>query len=190
MTMKTKSKKSKIESSKEDSAIKSPVEFHKKVLAAQSGGVTAEDLLKVMSESTDVKEKILKEVVDKLFDKDNLLMISRLDTDLAYYIIKHLIIDGFYQQYFFSISYTVIIEPSNIQPFYKTRVEYVRPDVNKIIKPTYRKFINELLQVTISFKGQGRNELIKLYDAINERIRREDLQGSFLKNFGLNKGGV
>jgi hypothetical protein len=163
----------------------SPVEFHKKIDSQINKGISAKDILSLMQESTDVKEKILKEVVDKLFSKEHLLMISRLDNNLAYYLIKLLIIEGFYNNFYYNLKYEVTISPSDKPPFYKTEVTYKDVNVDLIIKNSYHEFIDKLQMITISFKGQGREELIKLYDALNERIRKEESNAHLLKNLGL-----
>ena len=80
-----------------------PVEYKKKMDKSMSTGITAKEIIEAMQQTTDVKEKLLKDLTDKLFDKKNLLMISRLDNNLAFYVIKHLIIDGFYAKFYSQI---------------------------------------------------------------------------------------
>lgn len=155
---------------------------------AEESGMSIEDFMNGLGKTDDIKEKILKEVVDRLFSHDDLLMIARLDNNLAYYIAKHLIIKIFYFEYYNQIKVKFKIIKTVKFPFYK-RVDdgIFFPNMDNIIRESYPKFINELLMLTISFQGQGRNELIKLYDSINERIRSDDLKTHFLDKMGLSK---
>jgi hypothetical protein len=155
---------------------------------AKTKGLKLDEFLNSLGKTDDIKEKILKEVVDKLFSKDDLLMIARLDDNLAYYIAKHLIIKIFYFEYYTQIKVKYKIVKYEKFPFYKREdIGIFFPDMDKVIIESYPKFINQLLMLTISFQGQGRNELIKLYDAINERIRSDDLKSQFLNKMGLSQ---
>jgi len=181
----------------------SPEDMKKELDTGIAQGINVIDKLTQLNEGTDIKEKVLKEVVDKLFSKEHLLMISRLDNTLAYHVIKFLIIDIFYADYYYSCKMTYhLVKCFHIEkikdttnktydkvvwdnPPYEMVVTYTYPSIDNIIKRSYRRFINELLQVTISFNGKGRDELIKLYDSVNRELRNEDMNRGFLKNLGL-----
>lgn len=176
--------------------------------AAMESGQNVEQWLGGMEGETDLKEKILQEAVRKLFSKEDLHMISRFDDSLAYYVLRHLIVCGFYEDVFMKTQFFILLGPKKSlpgpliledgrclngkftdrrNPCYERHIYWVLPRQEELIG-SHRRFISELEQLTISFKGQGRSELVALVNSLNERIRQDEIRGNFLtKAMGLAK---
>ena len=159
-------------------------ELVKKLEANKAKGGNIDDFLGDLGKDDNVKEKILKEVVEKLVDPKYLLQFSRLDRDMSYYICKHLIILDFFSDYFLKCSCKIFIIKSSQYPFYKKQCVYVMPSKNEI-KGIYRRFVNELQQLTIAYEGEGRKELISLFRSLNHELENDQKKAGLLEKFGL-----
>lgn len=133
-------------------------------------GLTKEDLFSAISNVQDAREKVLSSMVDKLFKKDALLMISRLDNDLSNYIVKHLIINNFFMLYWNKIKIDITLTPIEEPPYYKKEYTINTIELPEHIKISYQRLIDELLQITISNQGQGRKEIMEIIKSLEARM--------------------
>jgi len=150
--------------------------------------ITIADLFSAIKETKDAREVAFSNMVEKLFNKDALLMISRLDKQLRYYIVKHLIIDNFYNQFYQQIEVKVKFVKDKKFPFYKRQITEIIGNKKDIMIKGYRKLIDELLQITISDEGKGRTEILSIIAAAEQKIRELEAQtgqslGSTVKRF-------
>lgn len=128
--------------------------------------LTKADLMEATENMKDGREKALGDMVKKLFDESTLLMISRLNDDLMYYVIKHLIIDNFFVAYWKDIRVEKIIVKDDKYPGYRYKTVNHTPMIDEKMRNSYRNFIEELLQCTISYKGQSRTEVMEAIKAL------------------------
>ncbi len=123
-----------------------------------------DDLLRVIQDSKDPREIAYTKLVDHLWNKDKLMMISRLDRELFYYSVKNLIIIAFFQKYWCEAEAKITLKPIDTPPYYEQDVEYVYPYDNGRINPEYKTMIENIWELTISKGGLGRSEILKLID--------------------------
>jgi hypothetical protein len=155
-----------------------------KLDSSMKKGDKLEDFISTLGQDDNVKEKILKEVVEKLVDPQYLLQFSRLDREMSYYICKHLIILDFFSDYYMQCECKIFIDKCDRYPFYRKRCIYLLPSAAEV-KDIYRRFVNELQQLTIAYNGEGRKELISLFRSLNHELEMDDKKSGFLDKFGL-----
>jgi len=147
----------------------------KEIIKELEKPITLNDLFKAQNELGLGKDKILAQMVEKLFDEQKLLMIARLDTNLAYYIVKHLIIDNFYMDYYSKIKIIYEMKKIDIEPYYEIVPNYDDKDISVHIVDSYKRLINEILQITISFQGKGREEILQTIKTIEAKILQDEM---------------
>jgi len=151
--------------------MKEPIIKHKDIVQKTPPiGLTKDDLFSAIANVQDAREKVLSSMVDKLFKKDALLMISRLDNDLSNYIVKHLIINNFFMLYWSKVKVTITLKPIKEPPYYKKICVITDMELPEHIKLSYQRLIDELLQVTISNQGQGRKEIMEIIKSLEARM--------------------
>ena len=150
-------------------------EFKKKEVSTTStSGITGSDLFKAVEMMKGGLEKTHSEMVKQLFSKEKLLMTSRLSETYIYYIIKHLIISRFFVNMCEPINIEKHIESLPKYPYYKIISNDNTPsNIDDISE--YRAFIDELLMLPISKDGMGRNEILSIIKAAEDKLREMEL---------------
>lgn len=173
-------------------ALNNILEVTKTVDQNQKAGKRIDRINQLMSESKNIFEKTFGDSINKLFDKEsgNLKMIARLNPELTYYIVKHLLVLNWYAEYWNKLSVDFKIIPTLDYPGWKVDVKY-NGDSALLAKynTAYKDFIDDLLMLTISQNGLGRTELLGAIGAAEEKMREGQLFGGRLKasleKFGL-----
>lgn len=142
-------------------------------------GFSISDIMGMMNEQKDAREKAFSEMAAKLFDKTSLLMISRLDQNLGLHIIKHMILLEMFQNYWNKVQVNYILKPTPNGVICEP--EYICPDLDEHMKNAYRTVVESILQVTISFEGQGRKEILETMMSAEAKM----VQAELLKNRGM-----
>ena len=136
--------------------------------------ITKDDLFDAIEKSKDSREKVYSDMVNQLFDEKKLLMTSRLSETYIFYIIKHLIISRFFVSIWDNISVKKWIKKTDKYPYYE--VKHINTNNNKKEDITqYRKFIDELLMLPVSKDGMGRNEILSIIKATEDKLREMDI---------------
>lgn len=151
----------------------------KKESAPLEQGFSIGDIMGMMSEQKDAREKAFSEMAAKLFDKSSLLMISRLDQTLGYYIVKHCILLQMYQLYWEKI--TVEVELSHTKQGWVGKPVYHLDGLPEHMTKAYKNVIDDILQITISYEGQGRKEILETMMSAEAKM----VQAELMKNRGL-----
>jgi hypothetical protein len=155
-------------------------------------GKRINEVNRLMSESKNIFEKTFGESITKLFDKKdgNLKMIARLNNELTYYIVKHLLVLNWYATFWNKLSVNFTIIQTKKYPFWEVHREYIGDSL--LIEKydnAYRDTIDDLLMLTISQGGLGRTELLQAISAAEEKMREGQLfggrVGQALQKFGL-----
>lgn len=135
------------------------------------------DMSQIMSslmDQKDAREKAYQEMVKKLFDKDSLLMIARLSPELAYYIVKHQILLGMFQLYYEKID--VEIELRDEGGVLVSRPIYRDSKIPSYTHGAYKNIIDDILQITISYDGQGRREILETMMSAEAKMLQDELR--------------
>jgi hypothetical protein len=154
----------------------------KKIPKGVNTDMTLNDLYSALEYAQDPKDRAITEGIKTLFDNKNLYKIARLDFNLAFYIVKHVIIREFYFMYYTNCKYEIKIIQSKTFPFYKIKNKTTIPD-STILRGSYDKLIQRLLEITISFKGEGRKEMIQIIKALREEVEEEKDIKNLIKKF-------
>jgi len=139
-------------------------------------GDSLKDFFTKFADVSEPKDKILTDMSHMLFDEEKLLMIARLDKNLAFYIVKHYIILIYFYRYYNVSKVIIKTEESDEYPFYKIKPEYNYPEHNVLIE-SYEEFIKKLLQITISFDGGGREDIKQIIEALFREKEKEEERG-------------
>jgi hypothetical protein len=153
-------------------------------LKPTSKSMTMADLVKLQNLNQDPKDKILTEMSAKLFDKDSILMISRLNQDMSYYITKHLIVRNFFSEYFQNLSYKQWLKPIKTKPYYEVKTEYSYGRLNSKLIEAYDKFILEICSLSISFNGESRKEIMSVLKTAEAKIMESEMAGKSSGSLG------
>lgn len=149
--------------------------IEKRLDTAQQSNLSMGDLIKIMQESKDVKDKVLGDMVNKLFDKESLLSISILDTDMMYHVLRHLLVLNYYVERWNKLTVDVVLIPNpTVYPYYIIETKY-NGDMSKKEAESYNRFIRELLEIRISLKGQGREDVKDIVRGAEQRILQSDM---------------
>jgi hypothetical protein len=133
------------------------------------------DILQNSGESSDARQKVFSEIVQKLFDPESLLMISRVSQELAYYIVKHLIVEGIYYQYWLRIKIIRKAVPCDVYPFYRMETVTLNPGLDHFKMAAYKKLIDQILMITISYDGKGREEALSVIKSAEAKLMEQEL---------------
>lgn len=158
----------------------------RKIDSFKESGKGIDDFFNSLGQDENTKEKLLKTVVEKLVMPEHLLEFSRLDREMSYYVCKHLLILNFFHDFYMMSEYRIAIIRSKVYPFYEKKVTFRLPP-KKVMMGIYRKFVNELLQLTIAYEGQGRQELVSLFRSLNQQLTEDEKKSGFLQKFGLSR---
>ena len=154
---------------KKDAAVEQPIQE----------GFSISDIMGMMNDQKDAREKAFSEMAAKLFDKSSLLMISRLDSSLGLHIIKHCILLEMFQNYWNKVQVNYILKPTVSGLVCET--EYICPELDEHMKTAYKSVVESILQVTISFEGQGRKEILETMMSAEAKM----VQAELMKNRGM-----
>ena len=136
--------------------------------------LTFSDIMQAVQASKDSREKMMSDMVTLINEDKHLLKMSRLNQDLTYYVIKHLIIARFFLEYWSKISVTKKMIRTKEYPFYAIETTYTDNTTNKDFRVSYRKFIEEILSLTISYEGQGRKEIMQIIRSAEDKLREDE----------------
>lgn len=149
--------------------------IEKRLSDAENKGMSFSELLKVIQDSKDTRDKVLGDMVNKMFDEKSLLMISVLDRELMYFVLRHLIVLNFYAEYWNNLTVEILIEPDLIHyPYYKRTIIY-HGDVSEKERNAYKRLIDEVLKIQISYKGQGRNDIKDIIKGLQQQFVNQDM---------------
>ena len=119
-----------------------------------------DSLIGKLEENVDFKDRMLKELIDYAFNEDKLLMLSRLNGEQRYYILKAYAVIHFFQEFYNECKATITFTEIKTIPFYKRTVKHTVGALKT--KKSFKNFINDILKTTVSEKGKGRDELFDL----------------------------
>ena len=138
---------------------------------------------------TSPREQAYTKLVEYLHDKSKLLMTSRLTEDFTYYMLKHLIVRRHYYNYYKHIKIKYTFTETDKPPLYKVNVDVNKEHTLREFKASYDKLIEEMLQLTISFKGLGREELIRVIESVDRRLHEEEMRQLNQRGIDLRERG-
>ena len=139
-------------------------------------------------------EKSVFMLTNKLFSKENLYMIARLDENLAFYMIKHVILKRVFYDYYMHCTLKFktievkedekiikyldgkrieVIVNNRVKPYYQVNAIVVYPEIT-LLEGAYDNFINDIMELTISFKGLGREEIRDLIRGLHGEIEKKE----------------
>jgi hypothetical protein len=132
---------------------------------------TLDDILKNSRNTKNAYEEGFNKISDKLFDRESLYMISRLDTNMTYYIVKQIIVESVFFQFWVKkfVEFTFI--KTNKYPFYKIEANEIdNTEMEIYILNVFINMIKDILSLTISFEGKGRTEGLAIIEAAKNKI--------------------
>lgn len=139
-----------------------------------------EEMLSVLTSSGEKQENLIDEtraeVIKMLFNKDKLLMISRISTDFMYYLTKLLIIRGFFFNYWVNVTVKTEIKQIKTPPYYTIKQIVNTKNAYKQAITSLDILIEEMLQLTISHNGLGRIEGKEIAESMAHAQREEELK--------------
>jgi hypothetical protein len=150
-----------------------------KEVKAEEPDFSMSDVLGMLSEQKDAREKAFSEMAQKLFSREDLLMIARLDDNLAFYILRLQVIYHMYQEYWNRIS--VDYELKETPQGWTCEVQEHAEKLPKHMAAAYKSVVEDILQITISFKGQGRKEILETMMSAEAKLVQEEMR----KNRGI-----
>lgn len=122
------------------------------------------DLLGANSRGLDAMADRLSDI---LFNKEKLLMTSRLSKEYALMIIRNSIVSKFFIGYYGNCDAKIEIEAISVPPYYRRKKnKEVIPNDQRVLKNIMAELNEELLQITIAFDGEGRRELTDIVKAV------------------------
>lgn len=141
---------------------------------------TPEMIASAIKESKDPREVAYSMLVNYLYDRQKLKMISRLDGEMMKYIVKNLIVIDFYQRWWSDAKADISFVKTKTPPYYEKKVKYTWPVYDGKKDPRYENLINDILELTISLEhGKGRQEILEIIkSAENELNLAERLKGA------------
>lgn len=155
----------------------------KNILKEIKKNIKLDDILGSITQAEDTKEKVLNDMTSYLFNDDKIYMIARLDKELAFYIVKHVIIKEFFLMYWNQCNIKIEIIKNNDYPYYEIIKNITYPTKEELVK-SYDNYIYRLLQITISFQGKGRDEIISIIKSVYQQIEFEETEKrGLLKRF-------
>jgi len=149
--------------------------------------MTFDDLVKIARETKDAREQVMGDMVKLINDDKHLLKMSRLNQDFTYYVVKHLIIARFFLEYWSNIQVNRLVIVTKTYPFYDIEENIIDKTTGPQYRSSYRKFIEEMLSLTISYEGQGRKEILQIIRSAEDKIREDEYNkpGKFVR--GVNE---
>lgn len=175
-----------------EEALKNIIGVTDKLNTNQKAGRRINEVNRLMSESKNAFEKTFGESITKLFDKKdgNLKMVSRLTSELTYYIVKHLLVLNWYATYWNKLAVNFSIVKTKKYPYWEVKREYIGDSLLlEKYNNAYNDTIDDLLMLTISQGGLGRTELLQAVSAAEDKMREGQLFGGrvaqTLQKFGL-----
>jgi hypothetical protein len=157
------------------------IELNKSVDKAQITGLTVADLINASKDKGN-KDKLVGDLADKMFNKEFLHMIARLDNNLAYYILKHIIINIYFIKTWANVKAINTIVPTKNGYYVDSKL--TNGDLFKSLIESYKELIDSIEMITISLGGQGRQEIIAIIKAMMVRLNEEE---NIKKAGGLNR---
>jgi hypothetical protein len=153
-------------------------------LTSEKKKLSADMFMKMLKESKDPREVAYSMIVDYLMDENKLLMTSILKGEYPEYIIKNLILIDFYQNYYANIKVKISFEKSENPPYYIRNVDYsaFTDDLKQNLLNKYPQLVKNLMMVTISKDGIGRNQFLGILKAADEFMDLKNKIGSWMND--------
>lgn len=136
--------------------------------------LTTNDLLSLISESRDPREAAYTKLVDHLWDKSKLKMISRINNEMYIYSVKNLVVISFFQKYWCKAKAKIKLVKTDEPPYYKRVIDYVYPYSNGVAAPEYYGLMEDVWELSISLQGKGRAEILKLIQKSSDELDIKD----------------
>lgn len=151
-------------------------------LSTDKKKLSSDMFMKMLKESKDPREVAYSMIVDYLMDENKLLMTSILKGDYPEYIIKNLILIDFYQNYYANIKVKINFIKSDEPPYYKRTVDYsaFNQDLKQVLLNKYPQLVKNLMMVTISKDGKGREQFLGILKAADELMEIKNKIGSWV----------
>ena len=132
-----------------------------------------ENIFSKLENQRNVMEEAYKKLVETLFSDEKLLMIARLRNDMDEHIIRNIIVDDFYFKYYSMIDFKIKLKKVDDSPFIESCIINEKLINKKELNKKYRNLIDDLLKISISYKGEGRKEILEILKKGAEDIQRE-----------------
>lgn len=131
---------------------------------------------------TNVHEQMIGKIVDMLMDDKHLKKMSRLNHEEMYFMLKHLLAENFYQQYWLRVEYDITFQNADVPGGVIPNVTYGSTDerLQERITVSYDRFITDMFSLTLAKDGKGRTELLEALKVENTSAldaKRMELMG-------------
>jgi hypothetical protein len=148
--------------------------FNKKpVEQTEKKPLKLDDLIKLASDGKNVIEKLFSEMGSRIFDEKQLKMISIVDHELQYHILRHLLVLNWVDEFYNKITMKVTLSVDGTR--IKSHVEYFG-NVKVKMQDSFKQSIDDTLSLTISRDGRGREDAIRFAQSAEDRILRQQMQ--------------
>ena len=129
------------------------------------------EVLNKLNNQVNAKEKIYKELVGHLFAEKNLLMLGRIQTNQLPDIVRMIIITDFYAKYYEKCEVEYTTSQIKEYPYYKVVLtKNYTPSSKKVMSATMSNLLKQILKLTVSEKGKGREEAVKIIEGASAQI--------------------
>ena len=135
------------------------------------GQFNFKDIISAIDKKSNPLEKMSLELARTMFDDRKLLMTARLKLGYAKMIIRNIIVNHFFLKYYgecacnIRLKKTFETKRTSKFPMYDVISRSKRPDDVKKFQNSFAEFNKNLLKITVSFEGKGRDEIIKILEA-------------------------
>ena len=138
---------------------------------------TAQDQSNASNQIKDPRELAYSQIVQYLFDYTKLLFISRLNDDLSASIIKNKVVIYFYHDYYSECQVTIKLIPCDEPPYYKKKIIYkiFATALKKKLLAKYPQLLNDVMAITVSHKGLGREEALNILRNTKEELDQKNV---------------
>lgn len=133
--------------------------------------ISMSDILNNAKKTKNAFEEGFSYISKKLFNRDDLYMISRLNTEMTYYIVKQIIVESVFFQYWIKRKVEFTFSETKEYPFYKINVnEQEDKTMNEYVAKVFKDMIFDILALTISHEGKGRTEGLAIIDSAKQKL--------------------
>jgi len=148
--------------------------------AVKTPSISLEDLQKLGKPPENPLEKAMLKLSSIMFDKTKLMMTARLPSmGYAKMIIRNLIISDFFLAYYGRCKAEISFDIVEYPPYYERKVTSTYPNKEGVFQHVFKRLNTALLMITISHKGLGRDEIIKILEGGIAQAKESRLMNMF-----------
>lgn len=120
-------------------------------------------------------DKVYERLIGMMHDPKHVLSFGVFTAEMQFYAMKAVIIRDWFVKFFMNIDVKVVLEPSNVYPYYVRVVKVITPkDFENIMRDSYWATMSDMFMTSVAVDGKGRDQGVDILGGTKNEIEEDE----------------